>query len=210
MDAVTDALREVILDGLIPASSWLRETELAVEMSVSRTPIRDAIRRLVSEGLVTRVPNQGARVAPMGMEDILAIYAVRENLEGLAARIAAQHVNEMVLRRMAASHVALRRAAEAGDVAGFAQGNLEFHRAMREATGNPYLERFLTLVEHAVRRFGSTTFENRDRIDATLVEHEAILGAISEGRSEDAEFLARSHMRRAHDARIAAFIRANT
>jgi DNA-binding GntR family transcriptional regulator len=209
-DAVTDALREAILDGLIPASTWLREEDLAAELRVSRTPVREAIRRLTSEGLAIRIPNQGTQIAPMALEDILAVYTVRENLEGLAARVAAQRAGESLRGRLRDVHGRFQVAVKAGDAATVSELNLEFHRTIREATGNQYLERFLTLVEHAVRRFGHSTFENPRRMEATVHEHEAILNAIVSGSAEDAEVHARSHMRRAREARLEAFLRANS
>jgi DNA-binding GntR family transcriptional regulator len=209
-DAVTDALREAILDGLIPASTWLREEDIAAELNLSRTPVREAIRRLTSEGLAARMPNQGTQVAPMAIEDILAVYTVRENLEGLAARLAAQRASNVLRDQLRDVHERFKKAVAAGDSGTVSELNLEFHRAIREATGNQYLERFLTLVEHAVRRFGKSTFESRDRMDATIYEHESILAAIVNGIADDAEVHARSHMRRAREARLAAFLKANS
>lgn len=209
-DAVTDSLREAILDGVLPASSWLREEDLAAELHVSRTPIREALRRLTSEGLVVRAPNQGAQVAPMALEDILAVYAVRENLEGLAARLAAQRSGASLIERLMVVHRQLSASTAAGDVAAVADLNLQFHRTIREATENQYLERFLTLVEHAVRRFGRSTFERPGRMDSTVTEHQAILDAIVEGDADVAEERARQHMRQARAARIEAFLRVNT
>lgn len=209
-DAATDALREAILDGLIPASTWLREEEIAAELQLSRTPVREAIRRLTSEGLAVRMPNHGTQVAPMAMEDILAVYTVRENLEGLAARLAAQRASEQLRTRLRDLHERFKSASVTGDASLLSDLNLEFHRAIREATGNRYLERFLTLVEHAVRRFGNTTFRDQRRVDATIYEHESILSAIVGGQAEDAEVHARSHMRRAREARLEAFLRANS
>jgi DNA-binding GntR family transcriptional regulator len=209
-DAATDALREAILDGLIPASTWLREEEIAAELQLSRTPVREAIRRLTSEGLAVRMPNHGTQVAPMAMEDILAVYTVRESLEGLAARLAAQRASEQLRTGLRDIHERFKRAAASGDAGVLSDLNLEFHRAIREATDNRYLERFLTQVEHAVRRFGNSTFRDSHRVDATIYEHESILNAIVNGMAEDAEVHARSHMRRAREARLEAFLRANS
>jgi DNA-binding GntR family transcriptional regulator len=209
-DAATDALREAILDGLIPASTWLREEEIAAELQLSRTPVREAIRRLTSEGLAVRMPNHGTQVAPMAMEDILAVYTVRESLEGLAARLAAQRASEQLRTRLREVHERFKKSAASGEAGVLSDLNLEFHRAIREATDNRYLERFLTQVEHAVRRFGNTTFRDQRRVDATIYEHESILNAIVNGMAEDAEVHARSHMRRAREARLEAFLRANS
>jgi DNA-binding GntR family transcriptional regulator len=208
-DGVTDALREAILDGLLPASSWLREEELAAELKVSRTPVREALRRLTVEGLAVRAPNQGVQVAPMAIEDILAVYAVRENLEGLAARLAAQRAGDELAATLREAQARFEAAGAAGDVDRMLSLNLEFHRIIRQATGNQYLERFLTLVEHAVRRFGGTTFEAPGRRAETMREHGRIVDAIVERRAEDAEKLAMEHMRRARDARIQRFLESN-
>jgi DNA-binding GntR family transcriptional regulator len=209
-DAVTDALREAILDGMVPASSWLREVDIAAELNLSRTPVREAIRRLDAEGLVVHVPNQGGQVAPMGLDDILAVYTVRENLEGLAARLAAQRVQAGSGQSLTAAHRALKAAAQRGDVADMKLQNLHFHRAIRDAADNPYLQRFLTLVEHSVRRFGTTTFESPERMEATVVEHEAMLNAILNGNADEAESLAREHMSAARRAPVAMFLRTDS
>lgn len=209
-EAVTNALREAILDGLLPASAWLRETEIAAELRVSRTPVREAIRRLGTEGLVLHVPNQGGQVAPMGLEDILAVYAVRENLEGLAARLAAQRNGAEAAVLLTDAHRAFKAAADRGDPAEMKMRNLQFHRAIRDAAGNPYLQRFLMLVEHSVRRFGATTFEVPQRMAETVNEHEDILSAILGQNADEAERLARAHMSAARQARLRSYLQANS
>ncbi|HEY4211664.1 MAG TPA: GntR family transcriptional regulator [Steroidobacteraceae bacterium] len=209
-DAVSDALREAILDGTIPAASWLREEDLAAELRVSRTPLREAIRRLTIEGLAIRVPNQGTQVAPVSMEDILAIYAVREFLEGLAARLAAQRGKAELHGKLRDLQQQYAKAAAADDVTGVYEVNLAFHRAIREASNNRYLENFLTLVEHSVRRFGETTFETPGRMTTSVDEHEALVDAIVNHETDEAERLARAHMREARETRVAMFLEQNT
>jgi len=78
-----------ILDGVLAPSTWLREDELASELSVSRTPVREALRRLSDERLAVRLTNRGTVVTSMSLDDVLALFLVREQLEGLAARLAA-------------------------------------------------------------------------------------------------------------------------
>jgi DNA-binding GntR family transcriptional regulator len=209
-DAVTDALREAILDGRIPSNTWLREEDLASQLNLSRTPIREAIGRLTTEGLAVRVPNQGTQVTGMAIEDILAVYAVRESLEGLAARLAAQRVTPVLVDALTNAHKRFADESGLDGAPSLAAANLEFHRLIREASDNTYLERFLTLVEHAVRRFGRSTFENSERVQQTIEEHQALLDAIRGGRADDAEALAKAHMRNAREARLAAFLDANS
>lgn len=200
-EAVSDALREAILDGLLPPSAWLREDELAAAFDVSRTPVREALRRLSDEGLAVKTAHHGTVVAPLSLEDILALYVVREDLEGLAARLAASRRPAGLLLGLREIHAEMAGTAERGEVGEMARQNLAFHRLLREAAGNPYLERFLTQVEHAVRRVPST-FTHPGRPESVLVEHAALLDALESGDAEAAERVARHHMRRAREVRL--------
>jgi DNA-binding GntR family transcriptional regulator len=200
-DAVSDALREAILEGLLPPSAWLREDELAAAFDVSRTPVREALRRLSDEGMAVKTVHQGTVVAPLSFEDILALYVVREDLEGLAARLAAvRHPKELFVP-LHEIHAEMTVTAEGGDAAELARQNLVFHRLLRKAAGNPYLERFLTQVEHAVRRVPST-FTVPGRPESVLAEHAALLAALDAGDADEAERVARHHMRQAREVRL--------
>jgi DNA-binding GntR family transcriptional regulator len=209
-DTVTDSLREAILDGLIPPSAWLREEDLAAQLQVSRTPVRVAIGRLVSEGLAIGEPNQGARVAPMTLEDILAVSEVREHLEGLAARLVARRATTETIARLEDIHLDFVDAAETNDGARAAKVNLEFHRAIREAANNQYLDRFLTLVEHGVRRVSIRALDIPYRTVGPVDEHRAILDAVISRQEDLAEAAARNHVRMAREARLKAFLQMNT
>lgn len=200
-EAVTDALREAILDGVLPPSAWLREDELASTFNVSRTPVREALRRLSDEGLAVKTAHHGTVVAPMSLEDILALYVVRADLEGLATRLATARFPSGMVERLDAVHGQMRTLARGADPSGLAQLNLDFHRVIREAAGNPYLERFLTQVEHAVRRV-PTTFSQPGRPAAVLEEHEAIIRAVRARDGETAERVAKEHMHRAREVRL--------
>lgn len=200
-DAVTAALREAILDGALPPSTWLREDEVSLAFGISRTPAREALRRLADEGLANKTANQGTVVAPLSLEDILALYVVREELEGLAARLASARRPPDILPELEDCHA--RMASAVDDLPRLVELNLVFHRLMRQAAGNPYLDRFLTQVEHAVRRLPATTFAHPGRSADALVEHSAILDSIRSGDGEAAEAAARAHMRQAREIRLA-------
>lgn len=201
-EAVTDALREAILDGALPPSSWLREDDIATTFEVSRTPVREALRRLADEGLAVKTAHHGTVVAPMSFDDILALYVVRENLEGLAARLAAVRHASGVVDGLRAVHQRMAKAVKRGDMAEMVKQNLEFHRHFRMAAGNSYLERFLTQVEHAVRRLPASTFAHPGRPDTALAEHQAIIDAIAAGDGDAAERAAKRHMQEARSVRL--------
>jgi len=200
-DSVTDALREGILSGVLAPLTWLREDEIASSLNVSRTPVREALRRLSDEGLTQRVANRGTVVAPMSMDEILAVYAVREALEGLAARNAALRRQPQLIDDLTRVHRTMSET-DPSDTATLASLNLEFHRIIRQASGNSYLERFLRQVEHAVRRFGQTTYSSPGRVQETLDEHFAIVQAIVAGDPAEAERGAIQHMRKAREIRL--------
>lgn len=204
-DTVFEVLQEAILDGVLPPSSWLREKELAQELSVSRTPIREALRRLAAESLVVIVAHQGAMVVPLTMEDILEVYSVREPLEGLAACQAASHRTQEQLDRIDGVLDVMQRSCLQGSPQELAAINIDFHKAIRKATGNNFLERFLTQIEHAVRRFGNTTYEFPEWATESLEEHSKITEAIRSGDPDLAEKLATDHMRHARRLRIKLF-----
>ncbi|MGH3360549.1 MAG: GntR family transcriptional regulator [Nocardioidaceae bacterium] len=205
-EAVTDALREAILDGVLPPTTWLREDEIARTFEVSRTPVREALRRLADDGLATKTANHGTAVAPLSIEDILALYVVREDLEGLAARLAATARPPGLVDELDAISDQMRDAASGSDVPLLVRLNLEWHRSLRRAAGNTYLDRFLNQVEHAVRRLPVSTFAHPGRAEEVLAEHDAVTRAIEAGDGEAAESAASQHMHRAREIRLSVIL----
>lgn len=205
-DDVTGAMREAILDGVLSPSTWLRESELATAFKVSRTPVREALKRLADEGLVVKTAHHGAMVASLSLEDVLALYVVREDLEGLAARLAAVRCPEGLVDRLEELNAQMQDAAGRSEVAELSRLNLEWHRALRTGANNPYLERFLGQVEHAVRRLPATTLVHPGRPEEVLAEHAAVARAVRERDGEAAEEQARAHMRRAREIRLAVLL----
>jgi DNA-binding GntR family transcriptional regulator len=201
-DAVTDALREAILDGSLPPSSWLREDELATQLRVSRTPVREALRRLGDEHLTVRSAHRGSMVAPMSLDDVLAVYAVREALEALAARMTAARQPPGIVETLLDVHSRMSDAVEQGDFSLARQLNFEFYRAIRDGSGNPYLQRFLQQVEHAIRRFTSSTLDSPARATEVLKEHQGIIEAVAAGDPDLAAQRAAELVRRAREVRI--------
>jgi DNA-binding GntR family transcriptional regulator len=205
-DAVTDALREAILDGVIAPSTWLREEDLASALAVSRTPVRESLRRLADEHLVSRIANRGSVVQPMTIDDVFSIYLIRSALEGLAVFTVTSRPPDGLLDRLLQIQRAAAECAENGDTVGGNKLNLEFHRAIRRATANAYLVRFLDQVENMVRRSGVSTYADPDRVRKNLEEHQAIIEAMASGDPDLAQDAVTEHMRKAREARIKALI----
>ncbi len=201
-EAVAATLREAILDGTLKPGSWLREAEVARELAVSRTPVRDAFRILATESLVDIKTNQGAVVSPMTSDDVIELYAVREVLEALASRLAARRSPKQCLDAFSALIPDMKRAGADNETRELSRLNFQFHAIIRDAAGNRYLERSLTQVQNAARRFPDPTLGLPGRVDESIAEHLAIADAITRGDAETAERLATEHMRHLAELRI--------
>ena len=194
VDRVYDAIKERILSGELPRGSRLRQEALAVELGVSRTPLREALRRLAAEGLVEFHPNRGAQVAGATAVDARASYEARLVLEPGAARLAAGRRPEAELARMWRA-IDEERASES-DAEAFAASR-DFHLALVAASGNGHLLRAAESLW--VTAIGQPIFEQQasldpQRVEADVVEHERIATAVEGGDQELAELYTRNHI----------------
>jgi DNA-binding GntR family transcriptional regulator len=194
VDQVYGVIRERILTGDLPRGARVHQEDVAADLGVSRTPVREALRRLAAEGLIEMRTNRGARVADLEPDDMRQPYDARLVVEPGAARLAAQRELPKPRARMRRAVAAQRRAIPDLE-RGFA-ANREFHIALVEASGNAFLLQF---VEHLwVARIGAAIYEHqaetpeRMRLDAN--EHEQILEAIEAGDPRRAESLTRRHI----------------
>jgi len=191
---VHGVLRERILEGELAPGARLHQSQLSVELGVSRTPLREAISRLASDGLVELVPQRGARVAevkPAAMDDA---YAARLVVEPAAAALAAAQALEPALQAMEAAIGEHRRHLDDPDAA--FQANRAFHLALVAASGNEFLERFAQMLW--MGRLGRTIYSAQREPPAFIRkdadEHAAIAAAIRRGDAEEAERLTGEHI----------------
>ena len=194
VDHVYTALRERILSGDLPRASKLRQVSLAEEMGVSRTPLREALRRLAAEGLVDFSPNRGATVSELDFGDMRHAWAARVALEPGAARLAAERRDP---DGMAAMRAAIADQRSAGGVRGQSfSANRAFHLALAAASGNPHLTRFAEMLW--VPRIGVPIYAAQAAEpagpSAWADEHERIADAIEQGDADAAERLTRAHV----------------
>lgn len=195
-----ERLLKAIDAGELPPGSRLLESQLAERLGISRTPVREALRRLEAQGLVTHEPHRGVIVAELNYDQLGELYAVREVLEGTAARLAARHASPEeveMLREMAESHAALVENADA-----LAEANKRFHRQVYRSCHNRYLNSMLENMRVNLALLSGTTFTLPERRRATVTEHRAIVDAIAAGDEALAEQLARQHISSGYKARI--------
>ncbi|MFC5750940.1 GntR family transcriptional regulator [Actinomadura rugatobispora] len=189
-------LREAILQRRLPPGARLSVPAVARRLGVSRSPAREAIARIAGEGLATFVPRKGAVVALITAADLLEIYELREVLEGLAARLAAERVTEDGLADLGALHTRHRAAIEDGDVALHMELDQAFHRSLRVAAGNGRLLEPLDRLQAQVRIAMDTTRRSPGGMPRALAEHEEILAAVRARDAARAEAVARAHIAR--------------
>jgi len=190
---VRDALRAQIIDGRLPPASILREERLAAELDVSRTPLREAIRQLAEEGFLEQAPRRGARVAALTGEIAREVYEVREALEGMAARLAAERISEAALARLGERLEALRPRIVAGD---FSDTGDLVHAEVFAACGNARLQRLMEVYRGKVEWIQRTAFAVSRRLDSAYREHQSIFRALEARDPDWAESAVRSHIRK--------------
>jgi DNA-binding GntR family transcriptional regulator len=186
----------------------LSENSLARECKMSRTPVREAIRRLAQEGALVVLPNRGVVVARLTMEDLDEIYGVREVLEGLAARLAAQRISEAGLARLRELLDGMERALGAGEHSQFSRLDMEFHGEVAKQARNKRLMALLDTMRtaNAAAYFSPSLQERNPRGRTSLSEHRSIYEAIAAHDAETAERRTRDHARLAvRDALMLAF-----
>ena len=208
-DRLFEQLKTAIFEGDIPVGSKLSEPELARDYQVSRGALREAIARLEACRLVTRKTNVGARVVELSAQNLMEIFLVRESLEGMAARLAAQHITEeevVALEALLEQHEQDIQNSE--DHAYFQkEGDLDFHYQIVLASHNTTLFNLLCNDLYQVVRLYRYQFGMRsNRATQAFNEHRHIIAAIKRGDGEMAEHIMRAHIRASRDSVEAIFL----
>lgn len=191
---VRHRLREDILSGDLAPGSVLSEVALAESFGVSRGPIREALGRLASEGLVTITPRRGAIVTELTAEEFLDAYQVREALETLAIRLAVPRLSPADLERLRALHEQMVDHIERDNVNAFFAANGEFHDLFVTASGNRKLQEIYQQLMDQTGRYQARSLALRGDIARSITEHAAILEAVESGDVERAVRLLAEHI----------------
>lgn len=198
-ELVFEALREAIVNGTLAPGERLMEVQLAEELGVSRTPVREAIRRLELEGYVVMVPRKGAYVASMSAKDVADVFEIRTALEGLAAELAAERITEEELEELERKlhYVALR--VEEGDLEKLVEADTEFHDLLYRASRNQRLVQIIGNLREQIQRFRAASLATPGRMQETLEEHKKIVEAVAKRNGALARRLAEEHIENAEN-----------
>ncbi|MEO3473694.1 GntR family transcriptional regulator [Roseomonas sp. CAU 1739] len=200
-----DTIRERILDLRYPPGSLLSENQLAEELGISRTPIREALRELAAGGLVRILPQRGVVVSEPSVQDIVEVYQLREQLECFAARLAAEHLTPADAQTLTADHTEALAHAAAGRLQAAYEASVRLHTHIIALTRNARLARFMSQLGDQVHRFGLMTLRH-GRAPRALEEHGGIIVAILARDGATAEVLMREHLRADRDMALAAVL----
>ncbi|KSU52958.1 MULTISPECIES: GntR family transcriptional regulator [unclassified Gordonia (in: high G+C Gram-positive bacteria)] len=201
-------LQRRILTGVLPAGAVIPQAKLAAEIGVSTTPLREAIRRLSAEGMVELEAHRDARVTPVSADEARHLYQVRENLDPLAAALAARTRTAADIAAISNAFDRLSPIASASDVDALVR-HREFHRTVYRASGNPVLIDILERLWDKADRYRVIGLSHRgdspDDRSRVTAEHRAIMEAVADGDAERADAVMREHIgnslgRRAIDA----------
>jgi DNA-binding GntR family transcriptional regulator len=198
-DAYTLIL-EAIDAGVYKPGDRLVESELADRLGVSRTPVREALQRLETQSMLTR-DGRSLIVASLDHNQLADLYAVRTELEGLAARLAARHATDEELRVLRGM-VSDDRALVGGDPRVMSRANRRFHKQIHLASHNRFLIQQLDLVHRSMALMATTSFAAEGRDALAMVEHDRIVAAL-EARNPEAAYTAlRTHISKAYETRL--------
>lgn len=193
-------LKEAIQSGSLAPGTRVREAEIAERFGISRTPAREALRRLESKGLISIVPHQGAVISSLDHQQTMELYDLREILEGSAAAFAARHASVAEIEELA--ELVASEPPFADQPERLANLNRVFHATLYRAAHNRFLERALLGLRDSMALLGGTSLRASGRYETAHAEHQTIIEALNNRDENRAETAARAHIRNAQRARL--------
>lgn len=193
-EQMSDLIEERIVTGLYPPGMRLDETELAADLGVSRTPIREALIQLSSAGLVEIRPRRGAIVADIGPQQLCEMFEVMAELEAMCGRLAARRITEAEQQALTVAHEACSAARDANDADNYYRLNEQFHHLIYAASHNVFLEEQTVALHRRLRPYRRLQLRVRDRMSTSFAEHAGILEAILAEQGELSAERLRAHV----------------
>ncbi|WP_173442943.1 GntR family transcriptional regulator [Selenomonas ruminantium] len=193
-EVVCESLREAIRSGVLKPGERIMEIQLAEELGVSRTPVREAIRKLELEGYVVMMPRRGTYVASMSIRDINEIFEIRTALESLSNGLAVDHITDDELEHLQRLLVIIGGYIKEGNIEKIVETDIEFHDLLYHAARNERLVGIISNLRDQLTRFRTLSMSYPGRLEETLEEHRLIVDAIASGDRKAASRAAERHM----------------
>jgi DNA-binding GntR family transcriptional regulator len=193
-DALYISMRKAIVSGKIPPGTPIREMDISRETGVSRTPVREAVRKLESESLLLRMPGRKLVVTRPNPAEMEEIFLVRSVLEGLAGRIASAKINSAHIESLKKIERTMKQGARERQLSLSIKSNLEFHKLIVDICDINVLSEILKRLWDTVRIMSMTTLDDRTWIRTSMEEHKEIIDALGKKRGSTVERLIRNHV----------------
>ena len=191
---VFQGVEEQIATGQLKDGEKLDEASLAERFQVSRTPVREALLQLVGSGLATQIPKRGCFVKAPSFREMIEMFEVMSELEGMCARLAARRISDQQLVELKAANTGCEEAIQASDSDLYYHKNVEFHECIYTACGNSFLANETRSLRRRLQSFRRLQLRVRGRMPQSLAEHFEIIEAIEKGDAEKAELISRQHV----------------
>ena len=203
LKAVTDRIRA---GDLLPGDT-VDEASLAAEFRVSRTPVREALLQLQSQGLVSSMPRGGMVVAKMDIQQLLAVWELLAELEGICTRLACERMTTPEREELAKAHEASRKAVDADDLTGWQEHNMSFHEVLFRGSRNPYLRQEILRLRSMTAAYRRHSFASLGRPESSFLQHADVVKAVLAKDPASASAAMIDHMRPGQTAKgLADFI----
>ena len=193
-DIIAQAIEGLIFDGTFGDGTRLDEVQLADRFEVSRTPIREALKRLSQSGLVEQLPRRGVFVRQPGPVELIEMFEVMAELEAVCARLASARITDVALTDLHDANARCRAAVEAQDADRYYAENERFHSILYRQSGNTFLEQECLRLHRRLQPFRRVQLRLRGRMSQSLAEHEAIVAALELGDGARAAEVVRGHV----------------
>ena len=207
-EAVCETLRDAIRKGILEPGERLMEVQLAEELGISRTPVREAIRKLEQEGYVIMMPRRGTYVSDISTNDVKEIFEIRSALESLAAGLAARRIEPEELETLQNLLMEIEGYIAKNDIEKIVETDIKFHGLLYKVSRNERLVNIISNLKEQLARFRTLSMSYPGRLQETLEEHSEMVEAIANGDVSAARDAAEHHMERAEKTLLKAMRKA--
>ena len=208
-ETVCEALRDAIRRGVLEPGERLMEVQLAEELGISRTPVREAIRKLEQEGYVIMMPRRGTYVSSVSVRDVKEIFEIRSALESLSTGLATMRIEPEELDKLRALLTEIEGHIQRRDIDKIVETDIEFHGLLYQVSRNDRLVTIISNLKEQLARFRTLSMSYPGRLQETLQEHRAMVEAIAAGDVEAARDAAERHMEQAEETLLKAMRKSN-
>jgi DNA-binding GntR family transcriptional regulator len=201
-ERIVDFVKDAVISGRLRPGERVPEQEIADNLGISRTPIREAFRQLESEGFITVTPRKGAVVSPITDKDVSEFYSIKSLLEGYAAKTACKKLTEKELKKLETLNASMKKCAERNDVKGFFKLDAQFHETFLKSCGNDKLKGLIHHLVQQFERFRITAMSLPGRMQDSVKQHDEITEAFKKGDESMVESLVRANADKGRDVLV--------